>query len=96
MKVPELLELKNELIELSEIITAAALKSNKPVADEMSTRQAHAEYGKEWIRYHTSRGHIKPIRKGPFKNSKKVFSRLELVALKEAERRVVVKVKEQL
>jgi hypothetical protein len=96
MKLPDLIELKNEIIQLSDVISAAALKSQSPASDEMSTRKAYAEFGKEWIHYHIDKGNVKSIRKGPHKNSKKVFSRLELVALKEAEKRIISHVKRNL
>lgn len=94
--IPDIMELKKELIEISDIITAAVVKALKPVEDEISTRKAYAEFGKEWLNYHVSRDHIKCQRRGPHKNSSKVFSRRELLALKEAERQVIVCVKKQL
>lgn len=94
--VPDMLELKKELIEISDIITAAVIKALKPVEDEISTRKAYAEFGREWLNYHVTRDHVKCRRRGPHKNSTKVFSRQELLALKEAERQLVVCAKKQL
>lgn len=94
MQLPVLFELKRELIELADLITASVLRSVKPLDDDISTRQAYSEFGKEWIQYHTRRKNIESIRKGPHKNSRRVFSRMELMALKESERRIVSIIKE--
>lgn len=81
-----IIALKNEFMELSDLIAAAALRQQKPSADEISTRQAYVEFDRKWIEYHVGRGHISPRRNGEHKNSPLVFSRMELLALKKADR----------
>lgn len=85
--IADIIDLKNEIIQLSGLIAAAALKQQKPVADEISTRTAYRDFGREWIEYHTHRRTLSVKRNGPHPNSPKVYSRMECLALKEAERR---------
>ncbi|MCD8173777.1 MAG: hypothetical protein LUD76_10055 [Alistipes sp.] len=83
----DLLTLKKDVEAISDVVAAAVVKQIKPAADEISTRKAIKEFGKAWLEYHTTRGHVLPFRNGPHKTSPKVYSRRELLALKEAERR---------
>lgn len=79
--------LKNEILDLAEVIAAAALRSLTPAADELTMRQAWDEFNRTWLDYQISRNRVRGRRKGPHKNSPIMFSRAELLALKEAERR---------
>lgn len=78
-------ELREQLIQLAELIAAVALKHQNPIADEITERKAKADFGSRWINYHDKHNHIKWHRKGPHKNSPKVTSRSALLALCEAE-----------
>lgn len=79
--------LKDEILDLVDVIAAAAVRLQTPVEDELTRRQAWKEAGRTWLEYQISRDRIKGHRKGPYKNSPIVFSRTEILALKEAERR---------
>nr|DAR14171.1 MAG TPA: hypothetical protein [Caudoviricetes sp.] len=87
MATDSIRELKDEIMEFADLIASAALRKQTPVQDEISTRQAHDEFGRVWVEYQVSRNRIKGRRKGPYENSPVVFSRFELMALKEAEKR---------
>ena len=87
MKSDTIYELKNEILDLAEVIAAAALRSLSPAKDELTTRQAWNEFDRTWLDYQLSRNRVRGRRKGPHKNSPVMFSRTELLALKEAERR---------
>lgn len=80
-------DLKVEIMELADVIAAAALRMQKPAADELTKRQAWNEFDRTWLEYQISRNRVRGQRKGPHKNSPVMFSRAELLALKEAERR---------
>ena len=80
-------ELKNEILDLVDIIAEAVVKKLRPAADEITRRQAWDEFDRTWLEYQISRNRIKGRRKGPHKNSPIMFSRDEILALKEAERR---------
>lgn len=78
-----------ELWELRNIVNAAAeeavkkyILSQEPTKDEMTERQAKKEFGEGWIDNQVALGLVKPIRKGIYKNSKKIFSRSVLIELK--------------
>ena len=81
--------IKIEILDLADIIAAAALRKLRPAEDDLTMRQAYKEFDRAWLEYHVSRHRIKGRRKGPHKNSPIIFSRTELLALKEAERRAV-------
>lgn len=91
----DIITLKNELLELSELIAATALKHSEPVSDELSTREAGREFGTRWISDRTKRGLLTCRRKGHYQNSPKVYSRTECLALKEAERRGAVMIRRE-
>ena len=54
------------------------LKAIQPKADEISQRQAYAEFGSDFVRAAAEDGRIDIIRKGSGRNSKKVYSRAQL------------------
>ncbi|MCE9334086.1 hypothetical protein K0H02_05540 [Bacteroides fragilis] len=87
VKQDPVIGLKKEILELTDIIVAASVRALAPAKDEMPMRQAWEEFGRTWLEYHVSRKHIAGHRAGPHKNSPIMFSRTELLALKEAERR---------
>ncbi len=82
-----LMELKTEILALADVIAAAALSLQTPAADDLTQRQAWAEFGRTWVEGHKLRGRIRFNRKGAHINSPIVTSRAGLLALKEAERR---------
>ena len=60
----------------------------QPKHDEMSQREAFAEFGKAFVEKAVCDGKISVIRKGATKNSKKLYSRAELMKVK-AERNIL-------
>ena len=80
-------QMKNEIMDLTDLIAATALRMLLPAEDEITMRQAWKEFDRTWLEYQLSRNRIEGRRKGPHKNSPIMFSRRELLALKEAERR---------
>ncbi|MDR1257868.1 MAG: hypothetical protein LBK65_01115 [Tannerellaceae bacterium] len=80
-------DLKNDILDLAEVITAAVVRKITPFEDEIPTRQVWREFGATWLQYQLSRNRIKAHRNGPYSNSPIMYSRTELLALKEAERR---------
>ena len=57
------------------------LKLLKPKDDEMSQREAYAEFGKAFVDDAVKNARISVIRKGRGKNSKKIYSRAELTKI---------------
>lgn len=89
MQTDTIYELKNEILDLANVIAAAALRMHSPAEDELTKRQAWREFDRTWLEYQISRNRVRGHRKGPYKNSPIMFSRAELLALKEAERRAM-------
>lgn len=78
----------NEIMQFATIVAAAIVRQTRPNDDLISQRQAYEEFGRRWIVKRTApAGVLKPIRQGGAKNSKLMYSRLEIAALVEAERR---------
>lgn len=77
-----------EINQLATVIAAAIVRQTRAKDDLISQRQAYAEYGRGWIKKRTApQGKLTPVRQGGAKNSKLMYSRLEIAALVEAERR---------
>ena len=87
MQSDEIYILKNEILDLVEVIAAAAVRKLAPAEDEITMRQAWKEFDRTWLDYQISRNRVSGRRKGRHKNSPIMYSRTELLALKEAERR---------
>lgn len=77
---------KDLLLSVAAIAADAVLARLHPECDELSKREAEALHGRRWLDYHIEAGDLKPRRKGKAVNSKKVFSRLEINAVWEAEK----------
>jgi len=83
----ELQELKQEIMEVATIGALALLRQQNPAFDEVKLKEAYLIAGSQrWLRHHIRKGNIKPIRRGTAKNSPVYYSRLEIAALKKAER----------
>ena len=64
------------------------IKNFYPDLDEMSLGQACTlvgTNGRRWLEHHIAEGHLHPMKRGKAKNSKLIFSRVEILALKKAE-----------
>ena len=81
--------LSEELMSCTDIIAAAIIRQTCPVKDELSERQAQKMFGSRWLmarkddgsaEYHCSAG-------------KNIYSRHQLMCLKEAERTVTTQLK---
>jgi hypothetical protein len=81
-----LFELKQTILENAELGAMAAIRLQNPKFDEVNFREACEIAGERWMRFHIKAENIKPVRKGPAKNSPKLYSRLDIAALKKAER----------
>ena len=77
---------KDLLMHVAAVAADAVVARLYPQMDELSKSEAEALHGRRWLDYHIQAGNLTPIRKGPARNSKKVFSRVEINALWEAER----------
>lgn len=78
-------ELKQNLTEIADVVAAALAKRLNPAEDELTTREAYSQFGRRWVAKQVRLGRIQGRRRGPHALSPVVFSRAELVALKEAE-----------
>jgi hypothetical protein len=79
--------LKEEIAEQTELAALATLKLQNPAFDEVKLKDAYKIAGSErWLKYHIKQGHIKPVRRGTASNSPIYYSRLEIAALKRAEK----------
>lgn len=77
-----------EIMQLATVIAAAIVRQTRAMDDLISQRQAYEEYGRGWIEKRTApKGKLTPVRQGEAKNSKLMYSRFEIAALIEAERR---------
>ena len=78
-----------DLFTLKQQITEAALAIAKrmfPSFDDVKFDEAVRLAGSERrLMYHIKKGHIKPIRRGPAKNSPIYYSRLDIAATRKAE-----------
>lgn len=82
----DLFTLKQHLIETVELSALAMAKQMFPAFDDVKYEEAVKLAGSEhWLRYHIKRGHIRPIKRGPAKNSPVYYSRLDIAATKRAE-----------
>lgn len=87
--------LKEDLLELADLFAAAVVKRTNPIKDEITQRQARKEFGAVWLKNQEERNRVKGRRKGSHENSPIVYSRLELIAVREAEKRDVRMVRRQ-
>lgn len=82
----DLFTLKQNIMESAEAGAAAIMKLQNPKSDDLTQRQAYEFAGEGWIDHHTRNGNLKPVRMGKAPNSPRVYSRLEIIALKQAEK----------
>lgn len=79
--------LKQQIMEMATLGALATLKLQNPSFDEVKLNEAYRIAGSErWLKFHIKHGNIKPIRRGTAKNSPIYYSRLEIAALKKAEK----------
>lgn len=82
----DLFTLKQQITEAAELSALAIAKEMFPAFDDVKFDEAVRLAGSErWLMYHIKKGHIKPIRRGPAKNSPIYYSRLDIAATRKAE-----------
>ena len=82
----DLFTLKQQITEAAELSALAIAKQMFPSFDDVKFDEAVRLAGSErWLMYHIKKGHIKPIRRGPAKNSPIYYSRLDIAATRKAE-----------
>ena len=83
----DLFQLKQQMLEMSQIGALAAYRMMNPAFDEVSYIEACQMAGsRHWLDHHIKAGNIAAHRSGTAKNSKKYFSRVEIYTLKQAEK----------
>lgn len=84
----DLFTLKQEMMEMAQLAVQAIVKDVMPVSDELTTRQAYKKFGRRWVDKQIKNKTIKGRRKGTAENSPVIYSRFELMAIKQAEERM--------
>lgn len=79
----------NETLASAKLLAAALVREMHPGRDELTQRQAWQEFGRERIEQWIVQGLIKPRRIGGARNSKKMYSRLELITAIEVEKQML-------
>lgn len=82
----ELYELKNLCMEMAELGVANYVKHTAPGQDVLSQRQAYTGFGEAKVKGWVRRGLVVPVRAGAGRNSKREYSRAELIAANESEK----------
>lgn len=93
--VEDLMVASNALMSSADLVAAAVIRRLEPTKDSISQNQAERKYGRAWIRGHIQAGHLTSRRTGGAKNSKIVFSMLEIESLRTAESQIVASIKEK-
>lgn len=83
----DIFKLKQTIIEAGEIAALSIMRLQNPAFDEVKFKEAVEIAGSErWLKYHIKKGTIKGRKRGTAKNSPIYYSRLEIAAVKKAER----------
>lgn len=85
--------MKNALLNMADLVACAIVKRQKPMSDMVSRTTLYKEYGRSWVERHEAQGLLKGRRMNECKNSKILYSRLEAMAIFEAERQQQIEVK---
>lgn len=89
----DVLTMQNALMNMADVIACALIKRQKPMADLVSRTALCREFGRAWVEKRETEGLLVGRRSGAGKNSKILFSRLQAVALLEAERQFKAEIK---
>ena len=89
----DILTTKNALLNMADLVACAIVKRQKPMADLVSRTALCKEFGRGWVEQREAEGLLNGKRAGVCKNSKILFSRLEAMALCEAERQQQMEIK---
>lgn len=79
-------ELKKLLMEQAALGVAMMVREQAPVEDELSQGEAFRQFGESTVRRWVRENKIFPVRRGTTSNSRRTYSRAELMALCQAER----------
>lgn len=82
----ELYELKTLCMDMAALGVAAYQKDAAPSTDLISQREAYSQFQEVRVKRWVESGLITPQRNGSAKNSKRYYSRAELMAINNAER----------
>lgn len=82
----ELYELKNLCMEMAELGVANYVKRTAPGKDALSQREAYSAFGEARVKGWLRKGLVKAQRAGASRNSKRLYSRAELMAANESEK----------
>lgn len=82
----ELYELKTLCADMAALGVATFQKENAPASDLISQREAYKLFQEVRVKRWVANGMISPVRNGAALNSKRHYSRAELMALNNAER----------
>ena len=91
----DLMRASKALMTSADLVAAAVMRRLDPPKDAISLNQAERKYGRAWIHGHMNAGHLTSHRTGGAKNSKIVFSMLEIESLRTAESQIVASLKEK-
>lgn len=77
-----------ETLSSVEMLAAALMREMQPGSDEISQRQAYELYGRDKVERWVKEGLVKPYRGGMAKNSKKLYSRLQILVAIDTDRQM--------
>jgi hypothetical protein len=81
------------MVNIDALLECAIQKRHNPMADLVSRTQLGKEFGRVWVEKNEALGLLTGKRSGAGKNSKILFSRLQAMALCEAERQCKAEIK---
>jgi hypothetical protein len=81
------------MVNIDALLECAIQKRQKPMADLVSRTALGKEFGRVWVEKNEALGLLTGKRSGAGKNSKILFSRLQAMALCEAERQCKAEIK---
>lgn len=87
------LTMQNALMNMADLVACAIVKRQKPMADLVSRTALGKEFGRVWVEKNEALGLLTGKRSGAGNNSKILFSRLQAMALCEAERQCKAEIK---
>ncbi|MBQ2395241.1 MAG: hypothetical protein II307_05715 [Alistipes sp.] len=93
MSLTEVLTMQNALLNMADLVACAIVKHQKPMADLVSRTALCKEFGRSWVEQREAQGLLTGRRTNSHKNSKILFSRLEAMALREAERQQQIEIR---
>lgn len=84
--ITDLFSIKSLMIDCAELGAANLMKSLKPKSDDLTKNEAYRIFGEGWVKNCLKKDLIQGERKGPAKNSPIYFSRVQLLAVRNAQK----------